>query len=214
MPPPSGRLRSARGPTVAGVVGTRCQAPSGAGYALENRVTIAHCSRRFAPSRPHALASPSGRSRTLLAWSPSDGSAHRAAHAGAPAWTYFEHLPGAYLGFTLVGGSDLAVRRPCPLKTVKGLGVRWDPAPPRRRLCDPMELRNDSAWRAGTRAGVSRRPRAVANALAWGLESPALLAFLPAICERLFGEPVCPLRPVVRGACLFRAIAPVSAAAS
>ena len=53
--------------------------------------------------------------------------------------------------------------------------------------CDPLELRSDStlgvpglvqAWRAGNVL--------VANAFGMGvLESPALLAFLPPICERL-----------------------------
>ena len=56
--------------------------------------------------------------------------------------------------------------------------------------CDPLELRSDStlgvpglvqAWRAGHVL--------VANAFGMGvLESPALLAFLPPICERLLGE--------------------------
>jgi len=57
-------------------------------------------------------------------------------------------------------------------------------------FCDPLELRSDStlgvpglvqAWRAGRVL--------VANALGAGvLESPALLGFLPPICDRLLGE--------------------------
>ena len=109
--------------------------------------------------------------------------------------TYFEHAYLArQLGFSLAEGSDLAVRNDrVYLKTVTGL--RRVHAILRRLdddFCDPVELRADStlgvpglvqAWRAG---GVL-----IANALGTGvLESPALLAFLPAIADRLLGAPL------------------------
>ena len=109
--------------------------------------------------------------------------------------TYFEHAYLAqHLGFPLVEGGDLTVRDDRVfLKTVSGL--RPVHAILRRLdddFCDPLELRADStlgvpglvqAWRAGHVL--------VANAFGTGvLESPALLAFLPAVCERLLGEPL------------------------
>ena len=58
--------------------------------------------------------------------------------------------------------------------------------------CDPATLRTDSALGV---AGLISAARAgnvlIANALGSGvLESPALLGFLPAICERMLGEPL------------------------
>ena len=107
--------------------------------------------------------------------------------------TYFEHAYLArQLGFPLVEGGDLTVRdERVFLKTVSGL--RPVHAILRRLdddFCDPLEMRPDStlgipglvqAWRAGHVL--------VANAFGMSvLESPALLAFLPPLCERLFGE--------------------------
>ena len=109
--------------------------------------------------------------------------------------TYFEHAYLArQLGFPLVEGGDLTVRdERVFLKTVSGL--RPVHAILRRLdddFCDPLEMRPDStlgipglvqAWRAGNVL--------VANAFGMGvLESPALLGFLPPLCERLFGEPL------------------------
>ena len=109
--------------------------------------------------------------------------------------TYFEHAYlAALLGFPLVEGGDLTVRaRRVFLKTIAGL--RQVHAILRRLdddYCDPLELRADSAlgvpglvqaWRAGHVL--------VANAFGTGvLESPALRGFLPAVCERLLGEPL------------------------
>jgi uncharacterized circularly permuted ATP-grasp superfamily protein/uncharacterized alpha-E superfamily protein len=179
------------------IVETRCQAPSGAGYALENRITISRLfPDAFREMHVHMLASFFRTlQETLLACSPSAADAPHIVllTPGPYNETYFEHAYLArYLGFTLAEGSDLTVRDDrVYLKTVNGLervhGIL-------RRLdddfCDPVELRADSAlgipglvqaWRAG---GVL-----VANALGAGiLESSALLAFLPAACERLLGE--------------------------
>ena len=107
--------------------------------------------------------------------------------------TYFEHVFLArYLGFPLVEGSDLTVRNNRVylktlqgLKRVHGLLRRLDD-----EYCDPASLRADSALGV---AGLISAARAgnvmIANALGSGvIESPALLGFLPAICESLLGE--------------------------
>jgi uncharacterized circularly permuted ATP-grasp superfamily protein/uncharacterized alpha-E superfamily protein len=179
------------------VVGTRTQAPSGVGYALENRAIMS----RVLPDAFHALhvhpVSPFFHElrESLLAAAPSNGAAPRVVvlTPGPYSETYFEHAYLArQLGFPLVEGGDLTVRdERLFLKTVSGLRPIHAVL---RRLdddyCDPLELRSDSrlgipglvqAWRAGH----------VLMANSFGLsvlESPALLAFLPPICEQILGE--------------------------
>ena len=181
------------------VIGTRTQAPSGAGYALENRMSVA---RLF----PHAFRALRVQGitaffqtlqQTLLADAPADGDTPHVVllTPGPYNETYFEHVYLAkQLGFPLVESGDLTVRHDRVfLKTVSGL--RRVHAILRRTdddYCDPLELRADStlgvpgllqACRAGTVL--------VANAFGTGvLESPGLHAFLPSACERLLGEPL------------------------
>ena len=179
------------------VVGTRAQAPSGTGYALENRVTVSRLfPDAFRDLRVHMLASffrvLQG---TLLSGAPSEGEPPRVVllTPGPYNETYFEQAYLArYLGFTLVEGGDLAVRDDrVYLKTLSGL--RRVHAILRRLdddFCDPLELRADStlgvpglvqAWRAGQVL--------IANAFGTGvLESPGLFGFLPAASRRLLGE--------------------------
>jgi uncharacterized circularly permuted ATP-grasp superfamily protein/uncharacterized alpha-E superfamily protein len=191
----------ARGPDGEWIVlDTKTQAPSGAGYALENRATISRLfPDAFRAVGVHALSGFfHGLGQTLLEHAPSD--AGDAPHVvlltpGPYNETYFEHAYLArQLGFPLVEGGDLAVRHDRVfLKTVDGLRPVHAIL---RRLdddyCDPLELRPDStlgvpglvgAWRAGHVL--------VANAFGTGvLESPRLSAALPAICERLLNEPL------------------------
>jgi uncharacterized circularly permuted ATP-grasp superfamily protein/uncharacterized alpha-E superfamily protein len=179
------------------IVGTRTQAVSGAGYALENRITVSRLfPDAFRELRVHVLA-PFFRTLkdTLLAAAPRDAETpHIVLLTPGPFnETYFEHAYLArYLGFPLVEGGDLTVRDDrVYLKTVTGL--RRVHAILRRMdddYCDPLELRADStlgvpglvqAWRAGQVV--------VANAFGTSvLESPALLPYLPAAAERLLGE--------------------------
>jgi uncharacterized circularly permuted ATP-grasp superfamily protein/uncharacterized alpha-E superfamily protein len=181
------------------VLATRTQAPSGAGYALENRLTVSRLfPDAFRDQRVQLLA-PFFRTlqETLLEQAPcSSGTPHIVLLTpGRHNETYFEHAYlSRYLGFTLVEGADLTVRNDfvC-LKTVNGL--RPVHAILRRMdddFSDPLELRADStlgvpgllqAWRAGNVL--------VANAFGSGvLESAALSARLPDICLELFGEPL------------------------
>ena len=187
---PSGRWR---------VVNTRTQAPSGAGYALENRATIPRAfPNAFRDMQVERLAPFFDAFRQMLAASApcDDGWPHIALLTPGPYnETYFEQSYLAkHLGFSLVEGADLTVRDDRVfLKTISGLRPVHAIL---RRLdddyCDPLELRADStlgvpglvqAWRAGRVL--------VANAFGTGvLESSALPGILPSICQQLFGEPL------------------------
>lgn len=190
----------ARGPDGAWrIFDTRTQAPSGSGYALENRLSISQLyPDAFLEQHVRLLAPYFRRLReTLLETAPCESGTPQIVllTPGPYNETYVEHAYLArYLGFTLAEGADLAVRDDrIYLKTVAGLrpvhGIL-------RRLdddySDPVELRAEStlgvpglvqAWRAGR----------VLLANAFGmrvLESPALHAYLPGVCRALLGEPL------------------------
>ncbi len=178
------------------LVGQRCQAPSGLGYLLENRLAVARqFGQAFQGMHVQRLA---GTYRALVeslkAQSPAGSDAHIALLTPGPYnETYFEHAYLArYLGLTLVQGSDLLVRdERLYLKTLKGLEPihvllkRVDD-----QYMDPLELRADSTLGV---PGLLQALRAghvlVANAPGSAfLESPALLGFLPGLARQLLGE--------------------------
>lgn len=179
------------------VVADRTQVPSGAGYALENRLIISRVfPDLFRDLKVQHLASFFAALRDSLAhWAPSDGEAALVVllTPGPNSATYFEHAYLArYLGFPLVEGHDLTVRNGCVwLKTLTGLQRVHAIL---RRLqgdsCDPLELPSDSTLGiAGLADSVRRGNVLLANALGSSLiESGALLGFLPGLCERLLGE--------------------------
>jgi uncharacterized circularly permuted ATP-grasp superfamily protein/uncharacterized alpha-E superfamily protein len=177
------------------VLADRTQAPSGSGYALENRTIVADLLPelfrssnvlRLAPffrAQRDALFSMAGRENprvVLLTPGPHNE-------------TYFEHSYLAkYLGFTLVEGADMTVRdRSVYLKTVGGLDQvdvilrRVDDG-----FCDPLELRGDSLLGVpGLVDAVVAGNVKVANALGSGLiESAAIMPFLPGLATNLLGE--------------------------
>lgn len=179
------------------VTADRTQAPSGAGYALENRTIV---SRAFPELyRDLQVQHLAGFFRTLQ-----ETLARQAPSAeevplvvlltpGRFNESYFEHLYLArQLGYPLVEGGDLTVRDATVyLKTLSGL--RRVHAIMRRLdddFCDPLELRTDSALGVPGLLDAVRQGRVlVANALGSGvLESPGLLGFLPKINHYLFGE--------------------------
>lgn len=181
------------------VLGDRTQAPSGAGYALENRLLVA----RLYPESFRALgvARLSGHFTalrdSLLHFAPAgDGPPLAVVLTPGPYnETYFEHsFLARYLGFPLVEGNDLLVRDGRVwLKTLEGL--QRVHAILRRQdddYCDPLELRADSALGVAGLVDCARRGTVfISNALGSGvLESGALLGFLPGLCERLLGEPL------------------------
>jgi uncharacterized circularly permuted ATP-grasp superfamily protein/uncharacterized alpha-E superfamily protein len=179
------------------VVEDRVQAPTGTGYALENRIVVSsvlpemfrECNvERLAPffrvlretlqeRAPHNRDNPR---IVLLTPGPYDA-------------TYFEQAYLAqYLGFTLVNGGDLTVRDDRVfLKTLGGLqpvDVVF------RRLnddyCDPLELRPDSMLGVpGLVQAARARNVAIANPLGSGvLQTTAILPYLGAVCRGLLGE--------------------------
>lgn len=179
------------------VIGDRAQAPSGAGYALENRIVLSRIlPSLYRDSHVHRIALFFRALRaTLSALAPQRRDDPRIVllTPGPGNEAYFEHSYLAnYLGFMLVQGGDLTVREGRVwLNTIKGLQPvdvilrRVDDT-----FCDPLELRKDSLL--GT-PGLLQAARAghvaIVNPLGSGvLENPALMAFLPRLARELLGE--------------------------
>ncbi len=178
------------------VVGQRCQAPSGLGYLLENRLAISsQFPKAFQDMRVQRLA---GTYRALMdslkQMCPAGADSHLALLTPGPYnETYFEHAYLArYLGLTLVEGSDLIVRdEHVFLKTLRGLmpvhGLlkRVDD-----QYLDPLELNADSTLGVpGLLQAIRAGNVLVANAPGSAfLESPALLGFMPALSRHLLNE--------------------------
>jgi uncharacterized circularly permuted ATP-grasp superfamily protein/uncharacterized alpha-E superfamily protein len=154
------------------VLSDRTQAPSGAGYALENRSVVGRVLPDCIAADPVLPLAPF--------FAAFRDSLHRLLPGGPPGRvvlltpgpyneTYFEHVFLArHLGVTLVEGNDLTVRdRHVFLKTLSGLdrvGVIL------RRLdddfCDPLEMRASSALGvAGLTEAVRAGSVVIANAL-------------------------------------------------
>lgn len=178
------------------VLSDRTQAPSGAGYVLENRTVMSRVFPSiFRDSHVHRLASFFQRLRhKLISLSPSENQARVVVLTpGAHNETYFEHsYISNYLGFPLVQSGDLVVRNGFLwMKSLDGLG-RVDVI--LRRIddvyCDPVELRSDSHLGVPGLLDVIRSGRVImANPLGSGvLENPILLKYLPAISKQLLGR--------------------------
>jgi uncharacterized circularly permuted ATP-grasp superfamily protein/uncharacterized alpha-E superfamily protein len=195
------------------VVSDRTQAPTGAGYALENRTIISSAfPELFRDLNIERLSGFFASMRDSLAhWG------HRVAEnqsltvpeitalsAGEPPLivimtpgpyneTYHEQsFLAGYLGYPLVQGSDLTVRNGIVwLKTIAGLkpvhGIL-------RRIdddyCDPLELNAESLLGVAGLTQVARLGNVlIANALGSNLlQSGALLGYLPNLCQSLLGE--------------------------
>jgi uncharacterized circularly permuted ATP-grasp superfamily protein/uncharacterized alpha-E superfamily protein len=179
------------------VIGDRTQAPSGAGYALENRIVMTRTlPEAFRDCNVHRLALFFQAFRdTLRSIAPRNKDNPRIVllTPGPYNETYFEHAYLArYLGYTLVEGGDLTVRDNRVFLKVLG-GLQQVDVIFRRLdddFCDPLELRPDSFLGVpGLTHAVRSGNVAVANALGTGvLETPALLAYLPRLCRALLGE--------------------------
>jgi uncharacterized circularly permuted ATP-grasp superfamily protein/uncharacterized alpha-E superfamily protein len=174
----------------------RTQAPSGAGYALENREIVEQvlpeAIRQLEVRRTTGVFSEL-REQLLSHGDEGENPLAVILTPGPFNETYFEHAYlSRQLGVPLAEGTDLTVRDDTVyLKTLAGLKRVHTIL---RRLdddfCDPLELRSDSTLGIPGLLGAVRANRVVmANALGTGvLESAAWLGFLPRIAERLLGE--------------------------
>ena len=179
------------------VVSDRTQIPTGAGYALANRlVTSRILPESFRDNQVHRLAGfflATQNSLAQLAPRQADKARVVMLTPGPHNETYFEQAYLArYLGYMLVEGQDLTVRdNHVFLKTLSGL-ERVDVI--LRRVdddfCDPLELRNDSILGVpGLVEAVRAGNVVITNALGSGLvQSPAFMSFLPGLCDHLLGE--------------------------
>ncbi len=179
------------------VVNDRTEAPSGMGYALENRSTTSRIlSDMYAEMKVKRLsgffqefnqmlidAAPGKKENpTIVILTP-----------GSHNETYFEHAyMASFLGYPLVQGNDLVVRDGFLwMKSLQGLKQidvvlrRVDDA-----FTDPLELREDSHLGvAGLLDVVRRKNVAVINPIGSGvIENPGLIPFMPAIAKYFLKE--------------------------
>ncbi|WP_417246389.1 circularly permuted type 2 ATP-grasp protein [Celeribacter sp.] len=182
------------------VLGDRTQAPSGAGFALENRMATGRIfPERFPRAHIHKLAGFFGAFRDAMEDLASASSKRPRVTGimtpGPSNDTYYEHTYIArYLGMMLLEGEDIVVENgEAMVRTIEGLqplGLLW------RRIdasfADPLEF--DARSQIGT-PGLMEAVRtghlAMANALGSGvLEMRAMMAFLPRISKVLTGAPL------------------------
>jgi uncharacterized circularly permuted ATP-grasp superfamily protein/uncharacterized alpha-E superfamily protein len=180
------------------VLGDRTQAPSGAGFALENRMAM----RRIFPedyprAYTHRVAGFFEGFRAALQKLATEGRSvpHQFGllTPGRANDAFFEHLYIArYLGLLLLEGEDILVQNgQAMVRTIEGpvpLGLLW------RRIdtsfADPLEFNPESRIGVpGLMDAVRTGNLAMVNALGSGvLETRALMAFLPRISEVLTGQ--------------------------
>jgi len=181
------------------VIADRTQAPSGSGYALENRTVISRVlPSLYRDSQVHRLA-PFFRSLrvALQEVAPPRVEDPRIVVLTPGPWneTAYEHaVLASSLGYSLVEGSDLTVRdgrvwmrsvgQLEPVDVILRRVDAW--------FCDPLELKPDSqlgvpglveAARCGAVSVVNTLGSSV-------LENPALMTFLPRLSEHLLGTPL------------------------
>ena len=179
------------------VMSDRTQAPSGAGYAMQNRRVIS----RVMPELYHAAhlhrLTPffEAMRSALIESAPAQVENPRVVvlSPGSMSETAFDQaFLASLLGFPLVEGGDLTVRD----------GRVWMRVLGKLEEVDVILRRVDSIWtdplelRPGSRLGVAglvecvrRGTVSVVNAIGSGIvENPALMPYLPELCERLLGQ--------------------------
>jgi uncharacterized circularly permuted ATP-grasp superfamily protein/uncharacterized alpha-E superfamily protein len=176
------------------VLGDRAQAPSGAGYAIENRLALSRAIPEIYRTTRVERVAPFFQAfqAELSALSRQDDAHICLLTPGPMNETYFEHAYLArYLGVLLVEGEDLSVRDDGVfIRTVSGL-QRTEVL--LRRIdadfADPLELNAASRLGApGLLQAVRDSKIVIINALGAGLvEARAMLAFLPALAPIVLG---------------------------
>jgi uncharacterized circularly permuted ATP-grasp superfamily protein/uncharacterized alpha-E superfamily protein len=176
------------------VLNDRAQAPSGAGYVIENRLALSRAIPDIYRTARVERVAPFFQAfqAELFALNRQDDARICLLTPGPMNETYFEHAYLArYLGLLLVEGEDLIVRDDGVfIRTVSGL--RRTEVLVRRidaDFADPLEL--NAASRLGV-AGLLQAVRddkiVIINALGAGLvEARAMLAFLPALAPIVLG---------------------------
>lgn len=184
------------------VLADRVQAPSGLGFAAENRRVLSQVlPDLYQESSLHRMDPYFSALRAAFLSAAPEGVSDPHVvilSPGTLSETAFDQafLAGA-LGFPMVQGSDIVVRggsvwmkpagwpRRVPTERIDVIVRRVD-----ADFCDPLEMRGDSRLGvAGLTEAVRRGRVRVVNGLGSGvLENPGLLPFLPAACERLLGE--------------------------
>ncbi|KJD33038.1 hypothetical protein PK35_08710 [Tamlana nanhaiensis] len=179
------------------VVNDRTQAPSGMGYALENRYSL---SRVFPEAFKNINVKQSSKffyefNQMLINCAPQNKANPNIVilTPGPLNETYFEHAyMASFLGYPLVTGNDLVVRNgKLYMKTLKELKQvdvilkRVDDA-----FMDPLELREDSYLGvAGLLDIIRNKQVAVVNPIGSGvLENSGLIPFMNRICNYFFDE--------------------------
>jgi uncharacterized circularly permuted ATP-grasp superfamily protein/uncharacterized alpha-E superfamily protein len=184
------------------VLADRVQAPSGLGFASENRRVLSRAlPDLYQESGLHRVDAYFSALRSALLEADTNGAADPRVVVLSPgihSETAFDQaFLASTLGFPLVQGDDLTVLDGSVWMKPSG----WPRTTPTERVdvilrrvdadwCDPLELRADSRLGVAGLAEVARRGRVrIVNGLGAGvLENPALLPFLPAISEHLLGE--------------------------
>ena len=180
------------------VLADRTQAPSGLGYALENRrVTARVLPSLYREAQAHRHEPFLRALRANLAAAAPAAARRDPALAlltpGTRNETYYEQaLLAETLGLQLVEGADLVMRggrlQRRALDGLRPVDVLW------RRVddawCDPLQLRPDSVLGVpGLLEAARRRQVSVINPVGSGvLENPALGAYLPALARYFLGE--------------------------
>jgi uncharacterized circularly permuted ATP-grasp superfamily protein/uncharacterized alpha-E superfamily protein len=177
------------------ILGDRTQAPSGAGYALENRLVMARALPTAYRGMNVERVAPFFRALRASLADAAERSEPRICllTPGPYSETYFEQAYLArYLGFLLVEGDDLVVHNNLAhVRTIAGLkraDVIW------RRVdsdfIDPLELNGESRLGVpGILSAMRHGHTVVSNAPGSGfVEARALMSFMPGIVDYLLGE--------------------------
>jgi uncharacterized circularly permuted ATP-grasp superfamily protein/uncharacterized alpha-E superfamily protein len=178
------------------VLADRTQGPSGAGYAVENRLALSAILpeefRGMLVQRSAPFFALLRDSLTRIAVRGDDSAWMVLLSPGIRSSAYFEDAYLArYLGYQLAQADDLTVRGGrVYMKTLAGL-QRISMI--LRRLqdfdCDPLELNPAAIGIPGLCQAVRDQQVGVASQLGSGwTEQPALLKFLPYLCRKLLGE--------------------------